>query len=437
MKRYESWGRFPKVNQKVLRLRWPEDGADMTGLTGTVLPFGLGRSYGDSCLNDGGTLLDAEGLDRFIAWDEAAGVVRCQAGVTIGDLLRVAVPRGFFVPVSPGTKYVTIGGAIANDIHGKNHHRDGTFGRHVRQFELLRSDGSHVVCSPSANTALFAATIGGLGLTGLILWAEIGLKRVAGPWMDEETIQFRNVSEFLELTRESDGKFDYTVAWVDSLATGASLGRGIFIRGNHSAAPGDSHENRLPPFRQIPVPVQAPEFLLNRFSIWLFNQAYYHKQFSSCVSRRTHFNPFFYPLDALGNWNLLYGRRGFFQYQCVIPIDRGLDAARALADRVARSGRASFLTVFKTFGNLSSPGLLSFPRPGMTMTFDFANRGEATLKFMDDLDMMVREAGGAVYPAKDARMSAESFQVFFPQWRELERLRDPRFSSSFWRRVSS
>src|SRR5262245_29755241 len=233
---HQSWGRFPAVKQEVSYLRWRHEPLPPPVAGRPFLPYGNGRSYGDSCLNDGGILLDARGLDRLIAFDPATGVLLCEAGVLFSEILEYAVPRGWFLPVTPGTRFVTVGGAIANDVHGKNHHRAGTFGCHVRRFELLRSDGSRAVCSAQENGELFSATIGGLGLTGVIVWAELALMPVPGPLIAAEDIRFRNLEEFFAISASSDSGYEYTVAWVDCLANGASLGRGIYSRGNHSAS---------------------------------------------------------------------------------------------------------------------------------------------------------------------------------------------------------
>lgn len=430
--RYRSWGGYPDAPpQRIWRMRWrdqrlPDDARPM-------LPYGNGRSYGDSCLNGGGTLLDMRGLDRFIAFDRDNGLLTCEAGVLLADVLDLVVPAGWFLPVTPGTRFVTVGGAIANDVHGKNHHRAGSFGRHVRAFELLRSDGSRWRCSPDENQALFAATIGGLGLTGAILWARFALQRIPGPQMSVETVRMRGLDAFFRLSAESDAAFDYTVAWVDCLARGAAVGRGWFMRANHAAG------GSAPPARRGPratVPFTPPFPLVNRWSLKPFNALYYRRQRRERTHRRQPYQPFFYPLDGIGHWNRLYGPRGFLQYQCVVPPARATDTVAVLLERIARSGQGSMLSVLKMFGDKPSPGLLSFPRPGATLALDFPNRGDETLRLLDGLDDAVAEAGGAVYPAKDARMAAARFQCYFPRWRCLARCIDPRFSSDFWRRVS-
>jgi FAD/FMN-containing dehydrogenase len=433
--RYQSWGRYPRCTQQVTNMSWrQQELPEPVGETATLLPYGNGRSYGDVCLNRGGTLIATRGLDRFIRFDPATGVLRCEAGVLLADILALAVPRGWFLPVSPGTRYVTVGGALANDVHGKNHHRAGTFGRHVRSFELLRSDGSRRLCAAGNGDGLFAATIGGLGLTGLITWVELQLRPVAGPMLEEESIKFAHVDEFFELSDYSDQHYEYTVAWIDCVATGDMLGRGLFARANHAEAPA-VRDAAADPGPRWSLPIAPPVSLVNKLSLRLFNALWYAKQRQKHRERLIHYRPFFYPLDAIANWNLMYGPKGMLQYQCVLPGDDGRALLPPMLNTIAESGHGSFLAVLKMFGDEPSPGLLSFPRPGVTLALDFPNRPEV-FRLLDRLDDMTREAGGAVYPAKDARMSGESFRAFFPRWQELARHVDPGFSSSFWRRVT-
>ncbi|HTL70101.1 MAG TPA: FAD-binding oxidoreductase [Candidatus Eisenbacteria bacterium] len=433
---HQSWGRVPKASdQRVAEGDWRREPVPDT--RGSVLAYGLGRSYGDVCLNDGGVLLDVSRLDRVLRFDREAGTLRCEAGMTLEAVLRLVVPEGFFLPVSPGTKHVTVGGAVANDIHGKNHHREGTFGRHVTAFELLRSDGRRLVCSPAENPALFAATIGGLGLTGLILWAEFRLRRVPSAWVDVETVRFDRIDDLFALSAESDRDFEYTVAWIDCLSGGAALGRGLFMRGNAAADCGGRERYRLGGPPKFSVPADLPAFVLNPFAVRAFNFLYYRRQPERRRRAIRHYEPFFYPLDGIADWNRMYGRRGFFQYQCVLPGEKeSLGPVRRLLEKTAAAGAGSFLAVAKLFGGLESPGILSFPRRGVTLALDFPNAGRRTLELMDSLDAVVMECGGAVYPAKDARMSPQAFRRYFPRWKELEAHRDPRFSSGFWRRVS-
>jgi FAD/FMN-containing dehydrogenase len=435
MRRYASWGNFPSARQRVRCLHWRDDERAVSADGSHLLPYGLGRSYGDSCLNDGGTLLDTTRLNHLIEFDRANGLIRCEAGVSLAELLEVIVPHGWFLPVTPGTKFVTVGGAVANDVHGKNHHGAGTFGRFVTRFELARSDGPRVVCSPGENEALFAASIGGLGLTGLMTWVELRLKRIESESIAVESVRFENLDAFFELAADSDARFEYTVAWIDCLARDRDLGRGLLMRGNHVAASDDPQPSgrRL----SLRVPCYAPRFMLNRWTLRGFNSLYYGRQRNRTVRRTCHYDSFFYPLDAIGEWNRLYGRRGFMQYQCLVPHEGSRDSVRAMISRVSASGEGSFLAVLKNFGDVPSPGLMSFPRPGVTLALDFPNRGRRTLALLDELDAIVRRHCGRVYPAKDARMTPQSFRTYFPEWHEFARFIDPAFSSSFWRRVTA
>lgn len=426
----QSWGRYPPAVQRVRRLR--DRFAPLPAFDGHALPRGNGRSYGDVCLDPGGTLLDASGLDRFIAFDPATGILRCEAGVLLGMILDLMVPRGWFLPVVPGTRFVTVGGAIANDVHGKNHHAVGSFGDHVRAFELLRSDRTRRTCSRDEHADWFTATIGGLGLTGLIVWAELQLQRVPGGWFDTETIRFGRLDDFFELSAASAHDFDYTVAWVDCTAHGRSLGRGVFSRGNHAASPATA---RTPRERSVQVPFTPPFSLVNGPVLRTFNALYFRRGPATLRHRCEHYRPWLFPLDGIRDWNRMYGPHGFLQYQCVLPPAAARAGVGELLRRVAASGQGSFLAVLKQFGSIASPGLLSFPRPGTTLALDFANRGRVTLDLLDQLDDVVAAAGGAVYPAKDARMTGERFRLYFPAWRQFKGYIDPAFSSGFWRRV--
>lgn len=433
MSSFDSWGRFPKVTQKIRPFSWGWEQLAV-GPGETVLPQGLARSYGDSCLNDNGTILSTRNLDHFISFDTESGVVRCEGGVSLDSLLSVCVPRGWFIPVSPGTRFVTLGGAVANDVHGKNHHRAGTFGRHVRSFCLLRSNGERLICSPTSEPQLFSATIAGLGLTGLILWVELQLIKIAGPSIKMESIKFSGLDEFFSISSSSDSESEYTVAWLDCLARGESFARGIFMRGNF-APPEEQAPGSAPLKLPLAVPVDAPSFTLNNLSIRAFNFLYYNKQQQKAVSKVVHYEPFFYPLDSVQGWNRIYGKRGFFQFQCVVPKDNNNAAIREVMKTIVDSGKGSFLAVLKEFGDIKSPGMLSFPRPGVTLCLDFPNEGSTTLDLMKRLDEQTSALGGAIYPAKDATMSGADFKKYFPRWEEFSKYIDPAFSSSFWRRV--
>jgi FAD/FMN-containing dehydrogenase len=434
-KRYESWGRYPPAKHaKVVALKGREDTPPLNEYAPPVLPFGQGRSYGDTCLNNGGVLLDTAALAGVIDFDKELGILRCEAGTTLADILALIVPHNWFLPVTPGTKQVSLGGAIAHDIHGKNHHRAGTFGRYVKRFELLRSSGERLICSPHENAELFAATIAGMGLTGLMTWAEFELKRIPGSAIAVERIPFANLNEFLALTIASDRDYEYTVAWLDS-GFRRHFGRGVLLCGNSAeAAAAERHELTRPRTHRLPFTV--PDFFLNRPTIRAMNSLYYQLQTRQPKKELIDFERFFYPLDAISNWNQIYGNSGFLQYQCVVPYAEH-EAVQEIFKRIARSGLAAVLAVLKVFGELTSPGMLSFPRAGITLAIDFPFRGRDTLRLLDDLDDVTRAARGSVYPAKDARMSAAAFQDYFPQWESFARFVDPKFSSSFWRRVTT
>ncbi len=430
---YYSWGRYPlAAHRGIYRPSWADELGRFDDADAPVLAFGLGRSYGDSCLNDGGYLIDTSALDHVLSFDTGTGRIRCAAGVSLASILQVAVPRGWFLPVTPGTKFVTIAGAIANDVHGKNHHCAGTIGCHVTQFELMRSDGSRFLCSPEQNPEWYAATIGGLGLTGIIVWAEIQLKKILSSKITVDTTAFRSLSEFLDITRESerDG-FDYTVAWIDCLS--GRNARGIFYSGKHADTGGlvATGANASGPR----VPFALPEFALNRVTVKAFNTLYALKA-GKKKTENIDYDPFFYPLDAVRDWSLIYGRRGLTQYQCVVP-DGESEAFQEILRVISDSGEGSFLGVIKKFGNIASPGILSFPRPGLTLALDFPFRGERTLRLFDHLDRIVLSAHGALYPAKDARMSRDMFEASYPNLERFRRFVDPHLSSGFWRRVQA
>lgn len=400
---------------------------------GPVLAHGNGRSYGDSCLNDGGRLITARNLGRILAFDRISGLVTCEAGVLLDDLLKLVVPAGWFPPVTPGTCLVTIGGALANDVHGKNHHRAGTFGRHVRAFELVRSDGRRLTCAPDLHGALFAATIGGMGLTGLITQVTLQLMPVASAEMQQETIHFDGLDRFFAIAAESDGTHDYTVAWIDALASGQGFGRGVFFRANHAPV---SLQPPARPRRSLPFPLKPPVPLINSLTLRAFNMLYRAAQPRSPRPRRIAYRPFFYPLDRVSNWNRAYGPDGLRQFQCALPMAHARDAVEEMLRRTLAAGEASFLTVLKLFGDVPSPGMMSFPIAGATLTLDFPNRGERTERLLGELDRVTLAAGGRVNPYKDARMSPATFEASFPHWRDFAGHIDPGFSSSFWRRVT-
>ena len=391
----------------------------------------MGRSYGDVCLNENGRLVVTDMLDRFIALDRERGVVRAEAGMTLDQLLCTTVPQGWFAPVVPGTKFVTLGGMVANDVHGKNHEHAGTMGSHVLSLGLARSSGDVLTLSREQNPELFAATIGGLGLTGMILWVELQLMPIHSSFIDAEILPLADLDAFFRLAQESRD-WPYTVAWVDCLAKGREVGRGFFIRGRHSEKGGLTVHRAA----GLAVPIDAPSGLLNAHTIGLFNLLYRNRPWASGL-KSMHYDPFFFPLDGIGQWNRLYGRRGFFQHQSVAPAASAPETVRRLLELTAEHGEGSFLVVLKLFGDKPSPGLLSFPMPGATLALDFPNKGESTQMLLQRMTDVVLAAGGRVYPAKDATMSGAAFRAGYPDWRKVEAQRDPAMMSDFWRRVTA
>ena len=423
-----SWGRLSNLPHHVVALqncsRLPRP------TRGPVLAYGNGRSYGDSCLNEGGELWLTRGLDRFIAFDPITGVLECEAGLMLDEIIKVLLPRGWFLPVTPGTRFVTLGGSIANDVHGKNHHRAGTLGHHVLGLTLLRSDGSRIECSRDHAADWLRATIGGLGLTGLIATVRLQMLRVAGPWIDGEAVPFSTLDDFFTLSRESEAGFDYIVSWIDCVHGSASRTRGVFFRGNHSAV-----TSPPPVQRAFTVPVTPPVSLVNRLSLRAFNSVYFQMQRLRAGPRLEHLMPFFYPLDGLLGWNRIYGPRGFYQYQCVVPRAVEVEATAELLATIRHAGRGSFLAVLKTFGERAAAGMLSFPMAGTTLALDFPNEGAVTEALFQRLDAGVRQAGGRLYPAKDARMDRDLFHAGYPGLAEFLRYRDPGMASDLSRRL--
>ena len=421
-----NWGRLNNHDRSIIRFDRHLDRS-----VGN-LPYGNGRSYGDTCHNDEGVLLDNRHNNQILAFDDQTGILKAQSGVLLADILTFLQDKKWFLPVVPGTKFVTLGGAIANDIHGKNHETRGTFGRHVRCLTLWRSDGEQYFCDANSNQELFSATIAGMGLTGVIVSAEIQFIKVHSHTVRQTITPFENLDQYFYMLESENSSPEYSVSWVDSLASGKSFGRGIAISGTH--APSASK----PEYRsaKLSVPFTPPIALVSGLPLKIFNSAYYWKNKQNSGESMTSPETFFFPLDAIGGWNKLYGPRGLHQHQSVLPFDTAREGVEELMRTAQEAGQGSFLTVLKRFGALKSPGLLSFPTPGFTLTLDFANKGEKTLELLDKLDRITLQADGRTNPYKDARMSTETFQTGFPNWQQLEALRDPAFQSDFWRRVT-
>jgi FAD/FMN-containing dehydrogenase len=429
MQKISSWGRLSADLHRVIPLSNREHLSEVIGQHLPGIAHGMGRSYGDICLNSKGTLWRTSCLDRFIHFDETTGRLRCEAGVLLKTIQATFVKRGWMLPLTPGTQMVTVGGAIANDVHGKNHHIQGSFGNHVQRIKLLRTDGRLIECGPEQLPEWFKATVGGMGLTGVITEVDILLKRVPGPWLVTETIPYSDLDTFFKLADDSEADWEHTVSWIDCLSKGAH--RGLFMRAN----PIETDKAPERKSRVMTFPFTPPVSLVNRLSLRPFNQLYFHLNQRRNTQQIAHYESFFYPLDNILEWNKMYGRKGFFQYQCVIPREIGYKALQALLTEISRCQEGSFLAVLKTFGERASPGLMSFVTPGVTLALDFANKGARTIALFKRLDDIVYNAGGRLYCAKNAYMSRELFEAGYPNLQEFLTFCDPGISSGLSRRL--
>lgn len=414
-----SWGRYPVSDST---LETPRSASVVAQHLRTlhaekhnkVIARGMGRSYGDSALAP--TILATGGMDHFISFDESNGLLSCGAGLTLDTILRVFMPRGWFLPVVPGTRFVSVGGAIASDVHGKNHHIDGTFCDHVTSLKLMLASGEVCNCSRAEHATLFHATCAGMGLTGIVLEATLQLRRVHSSAIEQRTIRTANLEQ--AFTRfEENLHCTYSVAWLDCLATGPSVGRSLLFLGEHAT----DERFETPTQGSIGVPFSSPAFLVNRYSMGLFNKAYFHKPARADQLQRIEAFQYFFPLDSIRNWNRLYGRKGFLQYQCVIPDEGALQGMRKILNMVSAAGKGSFLSVLKKLGP-ANENLLSFPMQGYTLAMDFKFE-QGTLLLLDELDRVVADHGGRLYLAKDARMSADFFQNSYPHWERMRLIR--------------
>ena len=432
-----GWGRYPRTRANVRALDgWPD-----AEVNGPRIARGAGRSYGDASFLSDGTVLDARPRDRFLEFDASAGRIRAEAGVTLGEVLAVIVPAGWFLPVTPGTKFATLGGSVAADVHGKNHHVSGNLSNFVESLTVLLADGSEAVCSATQDAPLFWATCGGMGLTGLIKEVTLRLKRIGTSLIRVRTDCCRDLDAVMQLLSGNASAFHYSVAWIDCLARGRNLGRSVVMRGDHARVddlPRAMRENPIAPCRpkRTRVPCDLPGFTLNPLTVRVFNSLYYWSRPEG--ERLVHYDPFFYPLDAVLGWNRIYGRRGFLQYQCVLPHAISREGLVFLLEAFARTRNASFLAVLKTMGAESGP--LGFPLPGFTLALDIPMHGPALLALLDTLDEKVASLGGRVYLAKDARMNARWMPTMYPrlpEWLAVKRRVDPGgvFASDLSRRL--
>lgn len=414
-----SWGRYPKADARLLKPRTTQQVSELV-LAGCntepqdVIARGLGRSYGDSALAS--TILQMQSLDHFISFDDVTGQLRCAGGVSLDSILDAFVPRGFCLPVVPGTRFVTVGGAIASDVHGKNHHVDGTFTQHVTELSLLTGSGEILCCSRTQNSDFFHATCGGMGLTGIVIDATLTLKPITSSRIIQTSYRAGNLAEIFALF-DTHSTATYSVAWLDCLAKDKQLGRSIFYVGEHAS------EGALKPIKKskLPIPCDAPSFLLNRFTMRAFNALYFNKPIREHTTQDINFGQFFFPLDSISNWNRLYGKHGFIQYQFVVPDESAEGAITKVLNATSSAGKGSFLSVLKKFGPENN-NWLSFPRQGYTLALDF--KWEKNLEtLLAELDAIVLHHGGRLYLAKDARMSESVFKHSYPNWEKLAQLR--------------
>ncbi|MBN1516203.1 FAD-binding oxidoreductase [Candidatus Sumerlaeota bacterium] len=414
MTKISGWGRYPVVNAATFSFETPGQLSEHLARPGAMIPFGMGRSYGDSALCE--QIVCTRRARSIESFDPETGVVVCDAGVSLAELIDVFLPRGWFLSITPGTKYITVGGAIASDVHGKNHHSAGCFSACVDWFELMLPDGSVTRCSAKKNAELFRATCGGMGLTGVIVRAQVRLQPVPSAMIDQTIVKARNLEEAFELF-EQYSSWTYSVAWIDCLAQGNHLGRSLLMVGEHAG----NQPLRLLPNRKLNVPVDFPAFTLNSLSVSLFNSLYYAKTFGRMTQNQTAIDPFFYPLDAIHNWNRIYGKPGFTQYQFVLPRAASYDGLKQILTRIAASGQGSFLAVLKLFG-AENDNYLSFPMEGYTLALDFKITPQL-FPLLDTLDEMVHEIGGRVYLTKDARLRPDTFRQGYPGLEDFMKVR--------------
>jgi decaprenylphospho-beta-D-ribofuranose 2-oxidase len=440
-----GWGRYPVEECYTSR---PETENDLKfillkGKHDNYIPFGLGRSYGDTPLNRNEGVIFTGKFNKFINFDSLTGILECESGVTFEEIIEVFLPKGYFLPVTPGTKYITLGGAISNDVHGKNHHVDGSFSEHVIGLRLLIADGTIIECSREENSEIFWATVGGIGLTGIILTVKFKLLKLETSYYDVRYERAPNIEKAIQLFQESDDQYQYSVAWIDCLAKGNSLGKSVLMRGNHAKFESLEGKQRINPLEvkkklRLNMPIDLPSFALNQYSIKLFNALYYGIQ-PSGVNKLLHFDPFFYPLDSVLNWNRMYGKKGFVQYQAVFPPNQ-LEGLIKLLEKLSYSNRSSFLAVLKSSGH-EGQGMLSFPKKGYTLALDIPIKDDSIFPFLRELDELVIKHGGRVYLAKDSTLDSDSFKVMYPRLDEFLAVKnkidpDHIFSSSMARRLN-
>lgn len=412
-----NWGNYPTMESDVKTFNFDDQLSQLVASTDHFIPRGNGRCYGDASLAQ--KTISTLNYNRILSFDTKNGVFECQSGLTLDKILEVIIPKGWFLPVTPGTKFITVGGAVGSDVHGKNHHVDGSFSNHIIEMDVMLADGSLLTCSPEINTDLFEATCGGMGLTGMITKVKFGLKKIATSYIKQKQLKASNLEELIRFFEEYKD-YTYSMAWIDCLTKGEHFGRGILIVGEHAGLEELSPKQKKKPLEyfgkpKITFPFNLPSWVLNTLTVKAFNFLYYGKNFKKEINNVVAYEPFFYPLDAILHWNRGYGKKGFVQYQFVLP----LAAKQGLVDilkRISDEGLGSFLAVLKVFGKQES--LISFPEEGYTLALDFPVR-KGLFEFLDELDEIVLKYGGRLYMSKDARMKPEVLIKGYPKLEEF------------------
>jgi FAD/FMN-containing dehydrogenase len=425
-KRIANWGNYPVVESDEQSFSFPDQLSQLIQDDIKFIPRGNGRCYGDASLAE--RTISTLKYDKILSFDTVQGIFECQSGLTLDQVLEIIVPRGWFLPVTPGTKFITVGGAVASDVHGKNHHVDGAFSNHVVEMDIALSSKQIITCSPTEHIDLFEATCGGMGLTGIITRVKFRLKKIESSFIKQKQIKAENLEEIIHLF-EQYSHYTYSVAWIDCLKKGKNFGRSILILGEHAKVDELDEKQKkdplqLPRKKQITFPFNLPSWVLNAFTVKAFNFLYYVKNVKREINNIVSYEPFFYPLDAILHWNRGYGKNGFVQYQFVLPLDAKQGLIEIL-HRISGKGLGSFLAVLKVFGKQES--IISFPKEGYTLALDFPVR-KGLLEFLDELDKIVLQYGGRIYMSKDARMKPEILRGGYPgldRFKEIVRKYNP------------
>lgn len=409
-----GWGRYPIIESNALPFSDTEKLKDSLKSTAPLIAFGNGRSYGDSALSK--QHLRMQRLNRMLSFDKTTGLLTCEAGVLLSDIIKAFLPRGWFLKVTPGTKLITVGGAVASDVHGKNHHIEGCFSQCVKAFDLLLPDGRILTCSPEENTEWFHASCGGMGLTGVILKVSFYLKAVESQWINQTTIKTKNLADTFEAF-ETHADSPYSVAWIDCLAKDQALGRSLLMLGDFA----DDGDLNYRPKKKVNLHINFPSWALNKLSVKLFNHLYYGRVRSKVSEQKVGIDSFFYPLDAIGNWNRIYGGNGFTQFQFIIPKEHSLHGLKKILEEISDAGMGSFLAVLKLYGP-SNDNWLSFPLEGYSLALDFKMQPKL-LPFIDAMCLIVAGYNGRIYLAKDALIKKETFEQGYPMVKRFRQFR--------------